>query len=181
MSDIFYVVGIDPGSNTGVAIAGLSAVDLSIRSLESFTLKLTDVDNVDNIMLNRVQYLQKVCKLLANRYNPNAIGVEAAFLNSRFPKAVMQLSQYTMAIEQTFYSHDSFVKIFRYPPKYVKKYIGAGGNADKDDMTRAVFNIAELSNKIDLNVLTEHEIDAMAILYITVDNIRRQPHLLITF
>jgi len=177
----FYIIGIDPGSNTGVAIFELSSIDMSILSISTHTVILNNMINGTDVLLERNIVLSKICSYLYDTYIPKAVAVEAAFLNSRFPKAVMQLSQYTTTIDQTFYNKDNFIKILRYPPKYVKKYIGGGGNADKDGMLLATRNIPELLNNIDLNRLTEHEIDAIAIGYVSITELRRYPHILMSF
>jgi len=177
----FYVLGIDPGNNTGIAIFKLSTLDMSILSIDTLTVVLNNMITGDDIQLERNICLSRVCSYLYSLYKPNLIGVEAAFLNSRFPKAVMQLSQYTSTIDQTFYNLNPFIKIMRFPPKYVKKYIGGGGNADKDRMLVAIKDIPELLSNIDLYRLTEHEVDALAIGYISILAIRDAPHLLMCF
>lgn len=180
--EVFNLVAVDPGSNTGVAIYSLDPVTLSIVSVDTFTYALNNyVSEHIDIGLERNQLLGGMCSRVSELYRPNVLAMESAFLNSRFPKAVMQLSQYTSTVEQTFYRMNNFIKIYRYPPKYIKRYIGAGGNADKDDMTAAVMKIPELSDKLVFNGLTEHEIDAVAVGYITVTYLRRYPHLLISY
>jgi len=177
----FYIIGIDPGNNTGISIFELSSIDMSILSISTYTVILNNMIVGMDILLERNLALNKICSCLYDMYIPKAVAVEAAFLNSRFPKAVMQLSQYTSTIDQAFYNKDNFIKILRYPPKYIKKCIGGGGNADKDGMLRAVKNIPELLNNVNLDRLTEHEIDALAIGYVSITELRRSPHILMSF
>jgi len=177
MRDLFNLVAIDPGNNVGIAIYTLSSVDLTIHNIETLTVVLNAQTNgLIDLGMERNLILEEVCSRLSTMYSPNVVAMETAFLNSRFPKAVMQLSQYTSTVERTFYKHNNFIKLYRYPPKYIKKYIGAGGAADKNDMTAAVSSISELSGKIDFNRVTEHEVDALAVGYITIEHLRTYPH-----
>jgi len=182
MHKTFYLIGIDPGNNTGLALFEIYTDTFEIKNISTSVVVLnTLVHTEEELLMNRNIILGNLCVRLAETYDPNIMAMEAAFLNSRFPKAVMQLSQYTSTVEQAFYCYNKFIKLFKYPPKYVKKAIGAGGNADKDGMTVAVANISELSSKIDLSRVTEHEIDALAIGYITIQTIRLNPHILIGY
>ncbi|MGE3593076.1 MAG: hypothetical protein AB7G52_11385, partial [Arcobacter sp.] len=95
--------------------------------------------------------------------------------NSRFPKAVMQLSQYTAIIEMSINSINSFIKIFKYAPRYIISNVGAGGNANKEDMLSNILTIGELMVHIDVKNMSEHEIDAVAIAYTTLKEIRTYP------
>jgi len=178
----FYLLGIDPGNNTGIAIFEISALTLCIVNITTATVVLNDIASPNlPLGLGRNVMLNKVCDRLACEYQPNVVAMEAAFLNVRFPKAVMQLSQYVSTIENTFYNNNNFVKLYKHPPKYVKKYIGGGGNADKDAMLLAVKAIPEVFENINLDRVTEHEVDAIAIGYVTLAMLRQYPHLLISY
>ena len=182
MYSTFYIIGIDPGNNTGVAIFELDSITLEIISITTSVVVLNNfIIDDDNVMLYRCGFLKNVCTSIYNTYKPKVLSMEAAFMNQRFPKAVMQLSQYTSTVEQTFHACDNFIKIFKYPPKFIKKEIGGGGSADKNAMLIAVNNIPEISSLVDLNRTTEHEVDALAIGYITIAMIRQNPHVLISF
>jgi len=177
---VFNIIGIDPGNNTGIAIYTLND-KLEIVNVSTHTIKLSDVvSHEEYTLLTRVAYLSSVVEHLSVTYNPLAVVLESAFLNMRFPKAVIQLSQYTAALEQGFYKNNSFIKILRYPPKYIKKHIGATGKADKDDMLTAVSNIPEISRYLTTGI-TEHAVDAMAIGYVGIDYFRSYPHKLYTY
>jgi len=176
----YTIIGIDPGSNTGVSIYTLDANTNAIVNIETSLYVLGNYCE-ENTLFNRVNILNKICNSLYDNYMPVAVGMETAFLNSRFPKAVMQLSQYIAITEYSFYTKHPFIKIYNYPPKLIKMCIGAGGNAKKDDMTLAVKNIPEIANNINIDSLSEHEIDALAIGYLLIKDIRTFPHILYTF
>jgi len=173
MAENFTIVSIDPGTNTGIAIYEISPKDFSIVSLETLTVVLSEYGD----LLAKLVKIKKTIASIIETYNPIIVSVEAAFLNIRFPKAVMQLSQIISAIELTIKTINSDIKIFEYPPKYIKKII-ATGTADKDDMTEAVLKIKELSSNININHMSEHEVDAMSIGYVTLLEIRKTPFIL---
>jgi Holliday junction resolvasome RuvABC endonuclease subunit len=182
MYDFFYLLGIDPGNNTGVAIYKIDSTTLDIVDLTTWVVVLNNIINAyGDVQLERNKMLSRIANNLSEIYNPNVLAMEAAFLNSRFPKAVMQLSQYTSTIEQTFINNNPFIKLFKYPPKYIKKYIGGGGNADKDRMLLAVKETPELLSYVELDRITEHEVDAIAIGYVALLELRLYPHLLISY
>ena len=181
-NEFFYLIGIDPGSNTGVAIYKIATDTLSILEISTFTVVLSNyVANPDNEILERNHMLSNVCNRLYETYNPVAVGIEAAFMNSRFPKAVMQLSQYTQTVNMSFYIANPFIRRFNYAPKYVKSVIGAGGAADKNDMYTTVTSIDAISSNMSGLNVSEHEIDALAIGYVALEECRKYPHLLFTY
>lgn len=180
----YHMISIDPGSNLGVSIYTLNAIDHSIVNITTHTLPVnTYLDKDDNVnkLLNKSLLIQQHCLSLAKIYNPIFICVESAFANMRFPKAVIQLSQIINTIEMTFYTYNPMVKIFRYPPKYVKLCVGATGNADKDAMLLTVSEIKEISTHVDTSFISEHEIDSLAIGYTGILTVRTYPHLLYVF
>lgn len=178
--DTFTLLCIDPGNNVGVAIYTVNAKTLEIISLHT---RLFILDNhIGNTTIDRMPkkllLLDKIVNELSEKYDPLVIGFELAFLNMRFPKAVMQLSQYTGIIEHMFRKSNPFIKFFRYPPKSIKLAIGGGGGANKFGMTEAVKKIPELYRHVLPDYLTEHEVDAVAIGYTTLCDIRKYPYLL---
>jgi len=183
MSDYIYIIAIDPGNNLGISIFKIEVPEYKIVEItnKQYILdNLVDKDLGKDKLLYKTLALQNIITGLIKIYNPHAVIAEAAFLNSRFPKAVMQLSSYIATIELTILHINKYIKLFRYPPKLVKRLIGAGGNAKKDDMTRAIGKIPELDALVDTSVLTEHEIDSLAIGYVGIEEIRAAPHILYT-
>ena len=182
MDDSYNIIAIDPGNNIGIAIYTISAIDNSILSITTRTVVLDMYINNDvvNIMLYRLNILNNLIAELYNIYQPVAIGLEASFMNSRFPKAVIQLSQYVAIIETSFIKHNCFIKLFKYAPKYIKSKIGAGGDGNKYDMLANMNSIAEIITHVNTSYLTEHEIDALSIGYVMLTDIRYRPHLLFT-
>lgn len=179
--NIFTIIGIDPGSNIGISIYHIDARDFSIVKIETRLVVLnnhTKAEDALDKVLEKLMYLHKVCLELQYAYEPQAVIIESAFLNIRFPKAVIQLSQYIATIETTFRQENPMVKIYRFPPKVIKKVFSDNGAAAKDDMLTAISKVNEVNVLVDTNTTSEHEIDAIAIGYVGITLFRLKPHLL---
>lgn len=173
----FNIIGIDPGNNLGVSILTIDSKTFNIINIRTHIFVLEDYSSsiILDKKISKLYYITNVIpSYLYNLYNPKAIGIETAFLNTRFPKAVMHLSQYVGNLDLSFRSLDSFIKIFKYPPKYIKGIISTG-DANKNDMLIGISKIKELKDILDYSKLTEHEIDAIAIAYVTLQEIRKYP------
>lgn len=179
----FNIMAIDPGNNIGISILQINVNTLEIMSIISFTYVLSDyIDETSNTkLLDRCIVLNKILLTTLNNFNPLVVVYEEAFMNSRFPKSIIQLSQYINTITTTIRNYNSWIKVFSYPPKYIKKFIGAGGTAEKDDMKKALLKIPEVHTKINLNNLTEHSIDSISIGYIALKEIRECQYILWSF
>lgn len=185
MIETFKIIGIDPGTNTGVSIYTLALPNFEIINIETrlYILKnlVLDPDPTDiyrNHMYERVKLLYDIVQGLIEEERPLAVAYEAAFMNSKFATAVIQLTQYTSTIERAIRDVDSSIKILKYPPKWIKKYVGAGGTAAKDDMLSNLQSIPVINNLLPLNKLSEHEIDATSIAYVLYNDILVQPWIL---
>lgn len=182
MTSTINILSIDPGTNMGVTITTVSVPDLKIVSLvtKRFNLDLmTEEDPMFENLLLRLQTIRHIIKNIMEYYNPHILAMEAAFVNSKFPKSVMYLSQYIAAISMTAVEMNPFIKIFNYPPKFVKYAIGAKGTADKFDVATAVNRIEEISIHVNIDILSEHETDSIAIGYTCIDELRNNPYLLL--
>lgn len=175
-NDLINIVGIDPGGNTGISIIGLHPMTLNIESIDTRVFVL-DSYGIDTDMIYRLQTIDKLMRWLIETYQPNMIGMESAFLNQRYPKAIITLSSYTTMLEYCINKYSIYTELIKYPPKYIKKVICSGG-ANKQDMLTGVSSIKEITNKIDITKLSEHEIDATAIAYTVIQEIRNYPYVL---
>jgi len=180
--ETFNIVSIDPGNNIGISIMTIGLPNYDILSIDTTLVVLENKisKNSNDKILDRLNILNKVVADLIRIYNPVAFAVEAAFMNVRFPKAVMQLSQYVAIIDHTIQVTDPFIKVFKYPPKYIKARTAGSGNADKDGMLIGLSKIAEINTKIDLKKISEHEVDAIAIGHTALQEIRDYTFILYT-
>ena len=177
----FTIVAIDPGNNLGITIFTINSIDMSIVNIECKLYVLSD--NIDmsipsRRITNKLLYIGRICAYINSVYNPLMLFTESAFINKRFPMAVMNLAPIMSMIQVGFLQVNPGIKMLQYPPKYVKKYVKAGGNADKDDMARAIGVIPEISKYVDSKLISEHEVDAIAIAYVGLCDIRKYPHIL---
>lgn len=180
MYDTINILSIDPGSNLGVSIYTVTVPELQIVNIITYNINLNSITVTDHdTLLYKLRYLKDTIASLCYMYQPRILAIEAAFVNARFPKSGMYLAQYISVIKMTTVELNSYIRIFEYAPKYVKSYIGAKGTADKNDMCRVIKTIPDIVNIINIDMLSEHEIDSLAIGYICIEEIRAIPQYLI--
>lgn len=174
--ETFNIIGIDPGNNFGIAIFTIDVSSYRIVNIttEFFVLEHYISMYTQDKVMNKLEYISYIAKYLVDRYNPVAISIESAFMNSRFPKAVINLSQYVGMLEYSIIKYNSFIHVFKYMPKYVKAKVSFG-TANKNDVLTGIHHIPEVIKLVNTNILTEHEIDAIAIAYTLLDEIRSYP------
>ena len=184
MNQCFYnIIGIDPGGNTGISIISIDE-DFNIHSITPLTLTLDDytVSERGNAkVIDRLVALDNILTDILETYEPIAIGMEIAFVNNRFPMSGLSLAKYTAIMDVVIRKTLPKAIVFRLPPKLIKSLVGAGGAAIKDDMYENLLSINEVSHFIiDSNQCDEHNIDATAIAYIVLKEVRRNPMILLT-
>jgi Holliday junction resolvasome RuvABC endonuclease subunit len=181
--DYINILAIDPGSNIGVSIYTISVPDLVILNIETYFIDLSYFDKADpevNRLRNKLISLESCITELINVYQPHILAIEDTFVNFRFPKSAVFLAQYIATVELTVSRLNPFITIYKYAPKYIKSGVGAGGTADKNVMMERVSAIPEITNFVDTRNKSEHEIDSLAIGYITIDMLRANPGILFT-
>jgi len=170
---MFNIIGIDPGNNVGITIMTIDEYTFDIVNIETKTLILSNL--AGESLIDRCILLNKIMLNIMYEYQPYMISMESSFLNMRFPKAVLQLSQYINSVLLAINEWNKYCVVRNYPPKLVKRYIGAGGNADKNQMLLTISKIDEITKHIDVNNITEHEIDSLAICYLLLKEIKDNP------
>jgi len=163
------IIGIDPGNNTlGIAIIN---IDKKINTIETILLNIdnfifevydpnyTEVENKTFIMCER---LYKVIKY----YNPSAIAIETPFFNRFKPSSYKSLLFLFNNIKNIIKKYNDNILIMEYSPLEIKSFVKANDFKDKNKVKLALFNIKEITNNFkELNIISEHEIDALAICY----------------
>lgn len=178
------ILGIDPGNNLGVStievdgdfnVIGIDPVTYFVekhipKSTYKETRKAIGLEFIYDTVLASVKDIE-----------PLIIARENAFVNARFPGSGLSLSRIIGVMEVAFRKAGTTQPILRLAPKEIKSGIGAGGRADKDDMVAALLKIDDLrehvSAKIDL--LDEHNVDALAMAYVALKAVRNNPSLLL--
>ena len=176
----YNVLGIDPGNNLGISIIQVDIESNEIVNIQSASYVLDSFvfDESFNRMLDRCLKLRSIIEGIISSYRPSLCVLESSFMNTRFPKSVIQLSQYVSTIEQTIKVTDPWCKLLKLPPKDIKARCGAGGNADKNEMRSNLLKKREIASKINLNLLSEHSIDSLAMAYVGYKILQEQPYLL---
>ena len=163
MNDL-NIIGIDPGNHLGLSVLTIDPKDLQIKNIFTKTITLDRLIETP-IMAVRLNFLRNLVDDIYYSFRPLSVAIETSFLNIKYPKAVIQLSQYVGTIESRCIELDPTIKLFRYAPMYVKSVISGSGTAKKEDMSVAVKNNVELNKLVNVNLLSEHEVDATAIAY----------------
>jgi len=173
--DTANIIGIDPGStNMGVSVITINLVTLKIVSSIAWTIngaKLSDSDswiaNLHGDRYSRIKALEETLLQIFNYYQPIAVAGESAFINGRFPAAVMALVEVMGAIRNAVTRYDVWRVVNLVPPSSAKNAVSAGGAANKDTMKEKVMQLTELNynGNVPIHLLDEHSIDALAIGY----------------
>lgn len=180
--DTINLIAIDPGSNTGVSIFTLTVPDYEIINIDTFFIDLSyfELDNGYESLKNKLLGLERSIIGIIDFYQPHLLAIEDTFVNYRFPKSAIYLSQYISTIELTVMRNNRLIKILKYPPKFIKKHFTGSGSADKDTMYVSAKDNTEITKFIDIDSITEHQIDSLAIGHLAITELRSDPLLLIT-
>ena len=169
------MVSVDPGTiHCGVVIWELDDITLNIINTQNFTIEI----DPNLILEERLWMLYDIFFNIFTETNTLHLAHESAFLNRFRPMAYGPIYTSINIIRKSFYDYSfNFKRAFAYPPKLVKATI-VKGTANKNDMLLAVRTIKELQPFI-LGNETEHEIDALAIGYTHLLNLRNMNELML--
>lgn len=169
------VLSIDTGSiNLGVSYSifdyqtGLQHVMFATTFRIQSVIK-HDACNPYGTGTNRLQSTSAIYDLILSvcqTYQPDVVVAEASFMG-RFPTAFASLSLALNAIEAAALTYDYDVGYATIDPPTVKNAVGVTGrSSEKDDMRVAVqAHPSIILGTIDLALLDEHAVDAIAIGY----------------
>jgi Holliday junction resolvasome RuvABC endonuclease subunit len=167
------LVSVDPGTVTcGVAIYDLDD-KFNILSMVSFTIYIDSNTDLDK----RMWELYSIFTRLFKDTEPFQLAHESGFINRFRPQAFGPIYTTIYLIRQAFIDTIGTYGLFAYPPKMVKSVISKG-TADKNDMLSAVYDLEEVKPFL-TGKETEHEIDAIAIGFTHILNIRTYPEVLL--
>ncbi len=175
-NSLINILAVDPGSTTiGVSIFTLDVITFNIVNIET-TLIDTRIgfleDDVNRDLLNRLLKLRKRISDISIEYCPSILAMEDSFMNRFRPAAVTPLSQSIFAVEVGVLDIFPDIKIFKFPPKRIKKFVSTG-TATKDDMLTSVCSLSCISDLIDPNLVSEHEVDSLAVGYTMIETLRK--------
>ena len=185
--DIFYIIGVDPGTKTGVAVYGIDK-DFNIKSITPYTIYLDSyVDTESNSFTkdaDRYLALGNLITELMEKYNPVGLSIESSFINKKFMGSGMKVATYISVVIFAAKKYNKDLLVVKLAPKQVKKWMG-DATADKDAMKEFVVKLfrdmfkEDISHILTFENLTEHSIDAMAIGHNFLEIIRNAPYLIL--
>lgn len=184
------IVSIDPGSTTlGVAVIDYDPMTMKIVKTFSFTLNVgrmplnTDTIEKHSDRYARIFMLMDLLVEIFIRYSPNHIVSEAPFLKKRFPLAFAVLTEVVLCIRMAVKRYDSAIRLDMVEPSKAKAAVGAivtKGKEQKEPVRAALMLMLddlcfdpELSDTV-FELLDEHSIDAIAVGYCKLEQLRMQ-------
>lgn len=179
MNNLFNIIGIDPGNNLGISIYTINSLDYSIVNISTLIYKLDYYNISCNNYINKFIYLESIIENIIYNYNPLAIVMEDVFMHVRFPRAVIMLASYVNTIENIIVNSNSLIKLIKVMPKYMKSVISTG-KANKEDIKIGLKGIPEIVKYVNVDLITEHEADAVGLGYLLYKTIQQDPLYLIS-
>lgn len=171
-----HVLSIDPGTTTlGVGVIAIDPSTFTLTAVHAETITLPkllrdyeDVVNVHGEKIAKLFALEKALLKLLWAWEPVMVVSEMPYMG-RFPQAFAALVECLSSIRRTLYTYDPTMPLLGLEPSVVKKAVGVNGRSgDKELMKKAVFELTDLKvgESVDLSVLDEHSIDALAVGYV---------------
>ena len=188
----FNIVGIDPGSTTmGVACLGVSLNNLSLKSVETFQITADQPTGGVKLADGLLEYypprsirmleIQRRLQTAFDFYQPVQIACESPFYNPRNPNAYGVLVEVVKTVEDTVRSWNPWRPLYRIESTAAKKSVNPTNDQlakelklIKDSKLRikeAVRIFPEL-HMLNLDIMTEHEIDAVVVGYCQLTRLR---------
>lgn len=176
-------MGVDPGTNyCGVAIFDVDDKTFEIKGIDNILVDLTkpryNIDN-NNLLFPRLNKLYRTFMDIYEKYDIYWLAIEAAFINRLRPAAYGPIVTSIFSVKKAFIDSYNLNNIVEYPPTIVKQVVSEYGQATKDGMYDAVNKIKELDGLFDIDTISEHEIDAIAMGYTLIKSIRTSPEILV--
>lgn len=180
-SAIGCLVSLDPGSETlGVADFYVNVNTFEIVGCAARTFKGTKLSISPWIMENQSPQFARIHAHYLNLLSfledrkPFAVASESPFFSKKFPQAFAPLVLTLDAITRAMRAYDAWVPLTRIDPPTVKKAVGAPGNAGKPEMRKAVLGLKDLNynGALPIDILDEHSIDALAVGYCKIRQLR---------
>jgi Holliday junction resolvasome RuvABC endonuclease subunit len=166
------VLGIDPGTTTlGVAALYWDIDNNKIHVDSAFTLQANDrllgyqaITEVHGSRISRFYQQADELNAIFHNIRPHAVIAEAPYMG-RFAQSFGALTECVLNIRQTLFNYDSSMPLLQVDPTTVKKTVGVhkGKMSDKEDVRRALRERTDISWGVDLELLDEHSVDAVAI------------------
>ena len=187
--DTYRLISIDPGSyHVGVTVWFLDT-ELQIRGIDTYIIELGNRREAIfiNDIVERCDRLEKELWDILDYISPSIVSIETPFINMRTPTSVIPLARVLSSITGTIYRFNRNIKILDISPFEAKKAIHMGNTLTykelkkKGRISELVYSNEELNRHIEGKYITEHEIDSIAVGYMTIRYIREHPLVLVSY
>ena len=176
------LIGIDPSTNhIGICILTLTSDEFIVKNIETIVLdvsKTNSVCDINNNLLYRLQLLTPKITKIMTKYSPVLVAMESPYIDRFRPASAIPLGQAVQAIEYGIISYNDNIPIGKYPPSTVKNIVGAKGGVDKIGILEAMRSVDEITNLCDIECITDHEVDAIAIAFCGLKDLKINPLLI---
>ncbi len=180
---MFNIVGIDPSTNSvGLAVLTINSKTFKIVNIITYVLDISNPFylNEDNPhIMYKLSDLTHLINNYISMYEPLAVGIESPFMDRNKPGSALPLGQSVQAIQFGIYQYSKSIPIGMYPPASVKRTVGAKGGTGKIEILDALKEHRDVTRLINLDNITDHEVDAIAIAKCALKDIIYNPLLLL--
>lgn len=181
--DTYRILAIDPGlTNLGVAAFLVNSRTEQILKIETQTIvseKLPNTHGLDELdhgsRLLRLYSLEAALFQCMETAQPGMIVCESPFFDPRKPAAFSALVEVMYTIHNAMLAYDRSLQLTKIAPQAVKKSLGVAGIRipgvkGKDIVKDALLKHPELTPFLPINLegMTEHEIDAVCVGYTAI-------------
>ena len=134
------ILGIDPGT----VIMGYSILSTQGNKMEMLEMDVVKLNGKKD-MFERLGIINKVIQTLIDKYQPNAMAIEAPFFGKNV-QSMLKLGRAQGVAIAVAISND--IPVAEYSPKKVKQSITGNGNADKEQIWKMLNNIMPLKHTL---------------------------------
>lgn len=169
------ILGIDPGSNTGISIVELDEVKYaSVEVLHTERYTLDDISNNHRISsigsnlditpeLQRCENLGYKLTEVMSIWHPKIVCIEDAYIHHTFAQAAIAIVTYVQYINNFMWSNYG-IRILKIHNMAAKKNLHQG-TISKSDIQHEVLANSRIHFNVPTTNMTEHEFDATSIAY----------------
>lgn len=175
------IIGIDPGSdNLGLCILDIDTKTSKPVYVRTHNIKIdkliTELDQLQcviDLKFLKIFAIKRFFSEFLDRTKPDMVACEQPFFHRFTPMAFGVLSEVVSSLKLATYEYDTSLMFITYPPKTIKKAIGAGATAKKEDMKRQLLTLTTYTDLLQednqVTKMTPDEIDAMCIAIVHSD------------
>lgn len=137
--------------DAALSMTGFAVLDMDTEELLYVDRIMTSHKDPQN---DRVTAICRALRDMLNKYHISHVIIEDGFCHQNF-KTGLQLAALRGAIEFMFNDIDSNIQIYAIPPSKIRKLLGCGGNATKEEVAQTVIN--RYKNSIVLKSVGEYD------------------------